>query len=212
MIGEKKKRGKKIKNRWKIFNESRIGKYICSSEVFTQWIKISYYRNARVYTHTHINVYTYVYIYIYTGSWNNMVYLQWNDSHLINCFAMLQWNSKSGKLSIFVTNSYCSPPLPFRVSLDSPDVSKYRHRSIFPRISLSRVPLIYPRSKQNSTRRLNRLKQEEGRNVSYSPAWTDRSIDSSLHTSLSSPSSRNQTTSSVVVVVVVVENKEEEGR
>ena len=62
MIGEKRE-GKK-KNKWKIFNESRIGKYICSSEVFTQWIKISYYRNARVYTHTHINVYTYIYIYI----------------------------------------------------------------------------------------------------------------------------------------------------
>lgn len=62
IINDRRKKRREKKNKWKIFNESRIGKYICSSEVFTQWIKISYYRNARVYTHTHINVYTYIYI------------------------------------------------------------------------------------------------------------------------------------------------------
>lgn len=60
---------------------------------------------------TRVYMYVCMYVHIHTGSWNNMVYLQWNDSHLINCFAMLQWNSKSGKLSIFVTNSYCSVSL-----------------------------------------------------------------------------------------------------
>lgn len=101
-IGKKEKKinGKFSTNR--VFAYRKI--YLFQPTFYVAGIKILYYRNARVYTNV------YIYIYIHTGSWNNMVYLQWNDSHLINCFAMLQWNSKSGKLSIFVTNSYCSLP------------------------------------------------------------------------------------------------------
>lgn len=154
-------------------------------------------------------MHAYIRIYIYTGSWNNMVYLQWNDSHLINCFAMLQWNSKSGKLSIFVTNSYCSP---------SPLLCTSRYFEIpsplsvhFPRIRSRVLSLTTNLFVGQLDRKFEQtsLKKLEGKKRLPSP--DDRSIDSSLHTSpLPSPPLRDTKSNDVSRLA----NKEEgeEGR